>query len=119
MCDPLMRVLSVLMAGGLLLGATNIAQPAADAEARARRNGTQATRAFDVSHRIMHGWLARRDAVTGLLPHRGRFNGSTPDPSWVVANTAADLYPFMVMAASRSPRCTTGRCWTSSARRRC
>ena len=47
----------------------------------------------------MHGWLARVDPASGLLPHRGRFQGSEPDPSWVVANTAADLYPFMVMAA--------------------
>ena len=67
--------------------------------ALAARNGRQATRALVESNRIMHGWLSRRDAVTGLLPHRGRFQGSEPDPSWVVANTAADLYPFMVMAA--------------------
>ena len=47
----------------------------------------------------MHGWLSRLDPASGLLPHRGAFQGSQPDPSWVVANTAADLYPFMVMAA--------------------
>ncbi len=47
----------------------------------------------------MAAWLARRDEVTGLLPHRGSFNGRTPSATWVVADTAADLYPFMVMAA--------------------
>ena len=73
--------------------------PDGDAASRAARNGRQATRALVTSNRIMHGWLARRDPASGLLPHRGRFQGSEPDPSWVVANTAADLYPFMVMAA--------------------
>lgn len=63
------------------------------------RNGRQATRALVKSRDIMQAWLNRRDAVTGLLPHRGVFNGSTPDGAWVVSNTAADLYPFMVMAA--------------------
>jgi hypothetical protein len=71
----------------------------ADPESPLLRNGRQATRALESSRRIMDAWLARRDAVTGLLPHRGVFNGSTPDGGWVVANTAADLYPFMVMAA--------------------
>jgi hypothetical protein len=72
---------------------------APDDEARAAANGRLATRALVESQRVMQGWLARRDAVSGLLPHRGVFLGSQPDPSWVVANTAADLYPFMVMAA--------------------
>jgi hypothetical protein len=66
---------------------------------RTRQDGRRATRALVDSQRIMHAWLVRRDTTTGLLPHRGEFQGSTYDPSWVVANTAADLYPFMVMAA--------------------
>ncbi len=70
-----------------------------DVAARAERNGRLATRALVDSNRIMHAWLARRDSVTGLLPHRGSSGGRTPDGSWVVQNTAADLYPFMVMAA--------------------
>ncbi|AMY08213.1 hypothetical protein LuPra_01406 [Luteitalea pratensis] len=82
-----------------LLSAAGAVAPDDDAAARAARNGRQATRALVTSNRIMHGWLARRDPNSGLLPHRGRFQGSEPDPSWVVANTAADLYPFMVMAA--------------------
>ncbi len=70
-----------------------------DPETAITRNGRQATRALESSRRIMAAWLARRDDVTGLLPHRGVFRGSKPDDGWVVANTAADLYPFMVMAA--------------------
>lgn len=81
----------------LLASAGVVAQD--DPATQAARNGRMATRALVESQRIMHAWLQGRDAVTGLLPHRGHFNGSTPDPSWVVANTAADLYPFMVMAA--------------------
>lgn len=96
---PLMRVCALVLGTSLLLGASGRQAPTDDVETRARRNATQATRALVTSHRVMHGWLARRDAVSGLLPHRGVFLGSTPDPSWVVANTAADLYPFMVMAA--------------------
>lgn len=69
-----------------------------DAAAVAARHGRQATRALIDSNRIMHAWLARLDPATGLLPHRGNLNGR-PDDTWVVANTAADLYPFMVMAA--------------------
>lgn len=72
---------------------------AGDPTAPARQHGRQATRALVDSQRIMRAWLARRDAATGLLPHRGEFQGSRYDPSWVVADTAADLYPFMVIAA--------------------
>ena len=57
-----------------------------DLAAEATRNGRLATRAFVESQRVMHAWLARRDAVSGLLPHRGVFQNSRPDPGWVVAN---------------------------------
>jgi hypothetical protein len=67
--------------------------PADTATSHAIRNGRQATAAFVDSNRIMHAWLQRRDPVTGLLPTRGN------DPAWSVANSAADLYPFMVLAA--------------------
>jgi hypothetical protein len=82
-----------------LVLAARAAAPDDDAAAVAARNGRLATRALVSSNRIMHGWLARLDPASGLLPHRGRFQGREPDPNWVVANTAADLYPFMVMAA--------------------
>jgi hypothetical protein len=101
----LIRRLVVLLVSALSLSSLDVpvgsivTAAADDAAARAASNARQATRALVISNRVMHGWLARLDPVSGLLPHRGRFQGSEPDPSWVVANTAADLYPFMVMAA--------------------
>lgn len=92
-----------LVVGACLVGAAGAvpADPreAATPAAAAARNGRLATRALVDSHRIMAAWLARRDSVTGLLPHRGHFNGRAPSATWVVRDSAADLYPFMVMAA--------------------
>lgn len=59
----------------------------------AARNARQASEAFLRSNRVMHAWLDRVDPVTGLLPRRG------DDPNWVVKDSAADLYPFLVIAA--------------------
>jgi hypothetical protein len=59
----------------------------------AARNAGQAREAFVRSRDCMHGWLARLDPVTGLLPRRGDHS------TWYVRDTAADLYPFMIMAA--------------------
>lgn len=56
-------------------------------------NGRQATEAFARSNRTLHAWLQRTDPVTGLLPRRGN------DPNWVVKDSAADLYPFLVIAS--------------------
>ena len=90
---PLVLLAALLVLSPAVRGADD------DVAARAATNARLATRAMVESRRVMHAWLARRDAVSGLLPHRGVFQGSRPDPSWVVANTAADLYPFMVLAA--------------------
>lgn len=57
------------------------------------RNGRLASEAFQRSNRTMHAWLARRDPTTGLLPRRGS------DPNWTVRDSAADLYPFLVLCA--------------------
>ncbi len=89
----------LLLTLSLAIGAVLAVAAQDDTTARARANGRQATRALVDSQRVMRAWLARRDATTGLLPHRGTFQGAKYDPSWVVMNTAADLYPFMVMAA--------------------
>ncbi len=59
----------------------------------ARRNGEQASEALVRSRHVTDAWMKRRDAVTGLLPRRG--NEST----WYVRDSAADLYPFLVMSA--------------------
>lgn len=98
---PALPVLLSCLLMALLAGAATTVLRAADdeADAAAARNGRQATRALVESHRIMQGWLARRDPVTGLLPHRGGTGAGTRDDAWMVLNTAADLYPFMVMAA--------------------
>lgn len=59
----------------------------------AARNGRQASEALWQSHRVTHAWLQRQDPVTGLLPRTGN------DPNWVVRDSAADLYPFMVISS--------------------
>jgi len=69
----------------------------------AERNGRQAAEAFEASQRVMDAWLSRRDPVTGLLPRVVPFDDAaiaqTPDPNWVVKDSAADLYPFLVIGS--------------------
>jgi hypothetical protein len=57
----------------------------------AARNAQQASEALWQGHRVTHAWLARQDAVTGLLPRTGK------EPNWTVKDSAADLYPFMAI----------------------
>jgi len=59
----------------------------------ARRNAALAAEAFARSRRTMHAWLHRADPVTGLLPRTGK------EPNWVVRDSAADLYPFLVICS--------------------
>src|SRR5574341_1603259 len=59
----------------------------------ADRNARQASEAFRRSNTTMHAWLKRADPVTGLLPRTGK------EPYWAVKDSAADLYPFMILAA--------------------
>ncbi len=59
----------------------------------AEQNGRMAGEAFSRSNRVMHAWLKLADPVTGLLPRM------ESNPNWVVRDSAADLYPFMVLAA--------------------
>ncbi len=59
----------------------------------AARNAKQASEALRRSNLTMHAWLKRADPVTGLLPRTGT------NPNWVVRDSAADLYPFMVIAS--------------------
>ena len=59
----------------------------------AARNAGQARQGFISSLACTNAWLARVDPVTGLLPRWGSHS------TWYVRDTAADLYPFMVMAA--------------------
>ncbi len=57
----------------------------------AARNARQASEALWQGHRVTQAWLERQDPVTGLLPRTGK------DRNWVVKDSAADLYPFMVI----------------------
>lgn len=66
----------------------------------ASRNGVQAQEALQRSRRVMNAWLERADPVTGLLQRRGTQN------MWYVRDSAADLYPFLVMAAYYTDRPT-------------
>ena len=71
---------------------------AVEPEQIAARNASQASEAFLRSKRVMHAWLGRVDPVTGLLPRKGN------DPNRVVKDSAADLYPFMVITAFYTDR---------------
>lgn len=72
----------------------------ADAPEDARRNAGQAQEALQRSKRVLDAYLQRLDPVTGLLPRRGGEN------TWYVRDSAADLYPFLVMAAYYTERPT-------------
>ena len=61
--------------------------------AAAHRNGALAQEALVRSRRVLHAYLKRLDPITGLI------RTSTRNPNWTVHNAAADLYPFLVMAA--------------------
>lgn len=84
-----MRICWMSAVGALTLHINLMADPLEEAA----RNARQAGEALWRSNRAMHAWLARRDPVTGLLPRRG------DDPNWIVRDSAADLYPFLVLAA--------------------
>jgi len=71
---------------------------AADNLERARLNGIAAQEALVRSRRVLYAYLDRLDPVTGLLPRTGR------EPAWYVRDSAADLYPFLVMAAKFTDR---------------
>lgn len=88
--------ISTLLAMLVVAVLPTLANPIDDAV----RNGTQAQEALQRSKRVMNAWLARADPVTGLLQRRG-----TQD-MWYVRDSAADLYPFLVMAAYYTDRST-------------
>ncbi|MFH1071732.1 MAG: hypothetical protein V1794_19095 [Candidatus Glassbacteria bacterium] len=64
----------------------------------ARRNGSQANEALVRSRKALDAWWARRDPVTGLLPRSGK------EPAWYVRDSAADLFPFLALAARFTDR---------------
>jgi hypothetical protein len=64
--------------------------------AAAAANGRAANEAFVRSRRLMVDWLAFADTDTGLLPRH--LEGAGRDV-WNAQDTAADLYPFLVLTA--------------------
>jgi len=77
---------------GLLLAALTVADGGPVVQV-ALRNAEGAQRALAASRLFVDGWLALKDAETGLLPQR------LDSPVWTVENSAADCYPFMVLTS--------------------
>jgi hypothetical protein len=63
---------------------------------QAADHGRAANEAFVRSRRLMIDWLSFADAHTGLLPRH--LDGAGRD-TWNAQDTAADLYPFLVLTA--------------------
>lgn len=61
----------------------------------ARANGSQANEALVRSKKVVDAWMVRRSPKTGLLPRTGK------NDTWYVRDSAADLYPFLAICASR------------------
>jgi len=75
------------MAGSIV----SAASAPAGVYAEARRNGEQAAEVLERCHRFVEGWLKHRDEKTGLIPQ------NLKSPVWTPENSAADLWPFMVL----------------------
>lgn len=71
---------------------------ALDETEQARKNAVAAQEALVRSRAVLNAYLLRRDPVTGLLPRKGG------DNTWYVQDSAADLYPFLTMAAYYTER---------------
>ena len=74
----------------------------------AESNGVLAQKALDASHRFLGSWLSKIDPGTGLLPQYLQplpdegMNEADPESMqniWTTMNCAADLLPYMAMAA--------------------
>ncbi|MEW6072837.1 MAG: acetylxylan esterase [Planctomycetota bacterium] len=82
---------SLLALGGLAPAPPS--PPAADPFAEAERRSAVAHAAFRHAKGVLDGWWATRDPATGLLPRR------VGEPVWSPGDNAADLFPFLVLAA--------------------
>ena len=65
----------------------------------AEKNARQANEAFFRSRRYIDGWLAHADPATGLIPRN-----LSESNYWNGRDSAADNYPFMVLAAAMTDR---------------
>jgi hypothetical protein len=66
----------------------------------AEKNARQANEALFRSRRFIDGWLAHADPATGLIPR----NLTVSRDYWNGRDSAADNYPFMVLAAAITDR---------------
>ena len=89
-----MSMAILLIVSGMFTGATGDET----AIEQAQRNGLQAQEALVRSQRVTNAYLKLRDPVTGLLPRK---EGTD---TWYVRDSAADLYPFLVMCAFYTDR---------------
>jgi hypothetical protein len=69
-------------------------EPGAAAQfAKASANAAAAQEALLRSRRLMHAWLTHADPRTGLIPR------NLNQPQWVLKDSAADNFPFLVLTA--------------------
>lgn len=97
----LVAFLAVTVWGGEFCG---MAGPPPDAAvSEARENGRRFERSVAAMRKLMHAWLAEADPRTGLLPERipGGPRGLAAGQSrrYTVHNSAADLYPYLILTA--------------------
>lgn len=90
----------VWMACGLLLCNAQAADQT-DVFQRARQNGLTASRTLEKCRLNMNAWLQAKDQESGLLPKYlpASPNYRVTDPLYQVKDTAADLYPFLVLTS--------------------
>ena len=68
----------------------------AKAKDQARANAAEAQKAFVAGKKLITGWWAERDTDTALIPENIR---NSKARHWTPKNSAADNWPFMVIAA--------------------
>jgi len=76
-----------------ILAAACASERSTDPWRQAQDNALAANEAFRRCHRFVEGWLQYRDPKSGLFPH------SLKSSVWTPCNSAADLYPFIVLTA--------------------
>ncbi len=75
-----------------------LAGPTDDLANRAHANAIEANRAFVAATGVLDGWMALQDRETKLIGQ------NTDNPLWSVNNSAADLYPFLVLTSYLTDR---------------
>ena len=79
----------------LIVAALHEAQAQGDFERAAQLNAILAQEAYQRAYRALKAWEQARDPETGLVP----FATHSRTARWVPEHTAADLYPFLLLAS--------------------